>query len=64
MSHQPSRYPPATWKGDGDSGGAYSSEDGVLGPWRVVIHTTETSGMPGYNGGLYAPHLTYDPRSA
>ena len=52
------RYPPATWKGDGDSGGSYT---GV--PWRVVLHTTETTGVPGYNGGGSAPHLTYQPSS-
>jgi hypothetical protein len=52
------RYPPATWKGDGHSGGSY-----VAGPYRVVLHTTETQGLPSYSGGATAPHLTYDPRS-
>lgn len=52
------RYPKATWKGDGNSGGSFIGK-----PWRVVLHTTETEGMPGYGGGASAPHLTYDPRS-
>lgn len=51
-----SKYPKATWKGDGKSGGSYTS-----GPYKVVLHTTETSGMPGYNSGNSAPHITYDP---
>jgi hypothetical protein len=50
------RYPPAGWKGDGKPGGAYV---GV--PYRVVIHTTETTGLPGYDEGNSAPHLTYRP---
>jgi hypothetical protein len=28
----------------------------------VVLHTTETEGLPGYDGGGSAPHLTYNPR--
>jgi hypothetical protein len=60
---QPSRYPKATWLGNGYSGGTYYSSDGKLGPYRVVLHTTETEGVPGYEGGATAPHLTYDPRS-
>lgn len=26
--------------------------------WKMVWHTTETNGMPGYNGGAYTPQLT------
>lgn len=52
----PSRYPQATWKGDGRSGGSYTS-----GPWKVVLHTTETRTIPGYRNGYSAPHLTYFP---
>ncbi len=52
-----SRYPRASWKGDGVSAGPY-----LGGPWKVVLHTTETAGMPGYVGGKNAPHLTYDTR--
>lgn len=50
------KYPLAVWKGDGKSGGSYTS-----GPWKVVLHTTETAGLPGYNGGYSAPHITYIP---
>lgn len=27
-------------------------------PLAIVLHTTETAVMPGYNGGAYAPHIT------
>jgi len=53
-----SRYPKAQWRGDGKSGGYYTG-----GPWKGVLHTTETSGLPGYSNGYTAPHLTYDPIS-
>ena len=52
------RYPRAIWKGDGKSGGSY-----VNWPYRLVIHTTETAGVPGYGGGKTAPHITYSPAS-
>jgi len=45
-----------TWLGNGKSGGSYTG-----GPYRLVVHTTETSGLPGYNNGFSAPHITYDP---
>lgn len=58
------RYPPAQWKGDGQSGGAYTPAIGTPGfAARVVFHTTETKTLPGYGGGAVAPHLTYDPKS-
>lgn len=50
------RYPKAQWKGDGQSGGGYDGR-----PYRVVLHTTETRGVPGYADGKSAPHLTYMP---
>ncbi|KKK63975.1 hypothetical protein LCGC14_2988880, partial [marine sediment metagenome] len=50
------KYPSAIWKGDGVSGGTY-----VGLPYRVVVHTTETGGLPGYGDGWSAPHLTYMP---
>lgn len=53
-----SRYPYALWKGDGRSGGSYTS-----GPWKVVLHTTETSALPGYSNGATAPHITYIAKS-
>lgn len=52
------RYPKAIWKGDGKTAGAYTS-----GPFKIVLHTTETSAMPGYSNGANAPHLTYDPKT-
>lgn len=52
----PSRYPGAKWLGNGVPGGAWTD-----GPWRVVLHTTETRTIPGYVGGKNAPHLTYFP---
>ncbi len=50
------RYPKAIWLGDGKSGGTY-----LGGPWKVVLHTSETGWVPGYRGGYTAPHITYDP---
>ncbi len=52
------RWPAARWRGDGKSGGSYTG-----GPWRGVVHTTETVGMPKYSDGATAPHLTYDPKT-
>jgi len=52
------RYPEATWKGDGQSGGSYVGK-----PFRVVLHTTETAGVPGYGNGATAPHITYVPKT-
>ena len=34
------------------------------GPSKGVLHTTETSGLPGYNGGGNAPHFTVIPNLA
>ena len=52
------RYPKARWLGNGVDSGDYTG-----GPWKVVLHTTETSGVPGYKGGRTAPHLTYNART-
>ena len=52
------RYPAALWKDDGQSGGSY-----VGLPYRVVLHTTETVGLPGYGDGWRAPHVSYIPAS-
>ena len=56
----PKRYPRAKWHPIGGSTRrrAYREADA---PWRGVVHTTETAGMPGYEDGFTAPHLTYDP---
>ena len=51
------RWSEAEWLGNGKSGGSYTS-----GPFRVVLHTTETAGLPGYRLGRSAPHLTYIPK--
>lgn len=50
------RWSGATWRGDGVSGGSYTS-----GPLKLVIHTTETRTIPGYKDGWVAPHFTYFP---
>ncbi len=52
------RYPEAIWKGDGQSGGSYIGLS-----FRVVLHTTETTGVPGYSDGATAPHVTYVPKT-
>lgn len=52
------RYPGAKWLGNGRHYGSFTG-----GPWKVVLHTTETSGLPGYAGGDSAPHFTYDPKT-
>lgn len=46
----------ATWKGDGRDYGPYRS-----GPYRLVLHSTETRTLPGYNDGNSAPHVTFNP---
>ena len=53
-----SRYPKASWFGDGATSGDYYG-----GPWKVVLHTTETVGLPDYAEGKTAPHLTYNPET-
>ena len=52
------RYPGSRWLGNGVSGGSWTG-----GPYKVVLHTTETEGLPGYNDGWSAPHVTYDPET-
>lgn len=52
------RWTFATWKGNGRSGGSYIGL-----PYRAVLHTTETEGMPSYSSGLTAPHFTYNPKN-
>ena len=48
----------AEWLGNGVEGGSFTS-----GPFKFVLHTTETRGIPGYNNGRSAPHVTYVPRT-
>lgn len=53
----PRAYPPAIQKLDGGASGSWSGR----GEWKLVVHTTETRGMPSYSAGDFAPHLTYWP---
>ncbi len=53
----PRLYPLAIHKMDGSGVGEWSGR----GAWKVVIHTTETRGMPRYSDGALAPHLTFWP---
>lgn len=32
-------------------------------PTKLVFHTTETTSVPGYNNGAFAPHYTFDPKT-
>lgn len=32
-------------------------------PTKLVLHTTETTGVPGYNSGAFAPHYTFNPKT-
>ncbi len=52
-------YPPAEALANGYVYGSYLTGAKP----RIVWHTTETSGLPGYDGGALAPHLTYDPKT-
>ena len=54
------RYPPATWLGGGTTYGPLP--DHSRANVALVLHTTETVGMPGFSNGDTAPHLVYDPR--
>lgn len=60
----PTRYPPATQLDDGFDGGSFDPDY----PKRLVLHTTETEGLPSYvrvdddgDESSVHPHLTYDP---
>lgn len=44
---------------DGRYAGSYVPGFG----FRGVLHTTETTSLPGYKGGASAPHFTVDPRT-
>lgn len=32
-------------------------------PAKLVLHTTETTGVPDYNNGAFAPHYTFNPKT-
>lgn len=54
----PDLYPPARPKLDGVGQGIWST----IGEWKILLHTTETRGVPGYQNGALAPHVTYWPK--
>lgn len=54
------RYPAARWVGGATTYGP--NPDHGRTRLALVLHTTETVGMPGFGNGDVAPHLTYDPR--
>ena len=54
------RYPPAVWNGRATAYGSNPDHGRVN--RSLVLHTTETVGMPGFNNGDTGPHLTYDTR--
>lgn len=59
------KYPPAVQvldggrDGDGYGWGPLPDRGGTDEQICVTFHTTETNGLPGYNGGQYAPHFSY-----
>jgi len=54
------RYPAARWRGGATTYGPQPTHGN--GSSALVLHTTETVGMPGFSNGDTAPHLVYDPR--
>ena len=54
----PDFYPPARAKLDGQGPGKWSGR----GEWKLVVHTTEGRGLPDYDKGKFAPHVTYWPK--
>ena len=57
MARLPKLYPEAIHKMDGSGSGSWSGR----GHKKLVVHTTETRHMPGYDNGKLAPHLTFWP---
>lgn len=55
------RYPPATWVGGATTYGPLPDHGKQY--VKLVLHTTETRGMPGFSNGDTAPHLVYDPNT-
>lgn len=55
----PAFYPGATQLNNGVGTGEWNGS----GPWKLLLHTTETKGVPGYQTGQLAPHVTWSPRS-
>lgn len=57
MKKPPKFYPPADTKKQWFGEGNYE----MPGVTKLLLHTTETTGWPGYAGGGTAPTLTYNP---
>lgn len=55
----PTFYPGAVQLMNGVGTGTWNGS----GPWKLLLHTTETRGVPGYQDGQLAPHITWGPRS-
>lgn len=55
----PPVYPGAIQLLNGVGPGAWNGS----GPWKLLLHTTETKGLPGYSQGKVAPHITWGPNS-
>lgn len=53
----PDRYPGALWSPAAKTGWDWPSEAATA-PWRLVLHSTETRGLPNYSN---PPHVTIDP---
>ena len=66
------KYPEAKWLGDGGSGAdgegwgplPDESRGASFDQLRIVLHTTESLGLPDYNNGRDAPHVTFHPRGS
>lgn len=54
------RYPRASWHGGATTYGPLPDHGKQL--LSLVLHTTETRGVPSFGNGDTAPHLVYDPR--
>lgn len=55
------RYPEAEWTGDGTTYGPLPDDGWERKDVRLILHTTETKGMPSYGNGDNAPHFSYHP---
>ncbi len=54
-----SRWSKATWVGGATTYGTLPDGGATDADVRLVAHTTETAGMPGFAGGTTAPHFVY-----
>jgi hypothetical protein len=56
------RWPKATWHGGATTYGPLPDHGAEA--IALVLHTTETVGLPSFSNGDTAPHFTYDPRTS